>query len=210
MIKKNRQIVKREDKKPISLARVEKMKKLMPKFALYDLDSEMNKLVEEFDQNKGELTSEFGINVYKTSYAFGLQNHIPITESVNKKYRLFVTEMIKDIISEFDCKLASEVMLAQSIAGAFVRTIQYSNCLSEYFAKDSVEINKDKTDYYRTASKELDRAHRQFVSSLSTLRQMKNPLFEINVKASTAFIGQNQQFNASGSTHKPNEINDPK
>jgi hypothetical protein len=35
-----------------------------------------------------------------------------------------------------------------------------------------------------------------------TLKQLKSPSMEINIKAKTAFVGQNQQFN------NKNEIND--
>jgi hypothetical protein len=43
--------------------------------------------------------------------------------------------------------------------------------------------------------KELDRANRIFLNALMTLKQLKNPPLELNIKAGNAFFGQNQQFN---------------
>jgi hypothetical protein len=51
-------------------------------------------------------------------------------------------------------------------------------------------------------SKELDRANRQFITALTTLKQMKTPSIEINVTAKTAFVGKNQQFNANKSNNE--------
>ena len=42
---------------------------------------------------------------------------------------------------------------------------------------------------------ELDRANRQFLTALQTLKQIKAPQLEVNVETKTAFVAQNQQFN---------------
>jgi hypothetical protein len=44
-------------------------------------------------------------------------------------------------------------------------------------------------------SKDLDRAYRQFASTLTLLREIKSPTLTVNVKANTAFIAQQQQLN---------------
>ena len=46
-------------------------------------------------------------------------------------------------------------------------------------------------------SKELDRANRQFITALTTLKQIKAPSLEINVKTKAAFVAQNQQLNVN-------------
>ncbi len=51
-------------------------------------------------------------------------------------------------------------------------------------------------DGYRNyLSKELDRAHRQFLSALETLKAIQQPAMKVNIKTNTAFVGENQQFN---------------
>jgi hypothetical protein len=69
------------------------------------------------------------------------------------------------------------------------------------------EANDQVSRHYSVMSKELDRANRQFITALTTLKQMKAPSIEINVTAKTAFVAENQQFNVNKNN---NENIDPK
>ena len=59
-------------------------------------------------------------------------------------------------------------------------------------------------------SKEVDKAHRQLIMALTTLKQIKNPPVEFNVKAKTAFLAQNQQINAVNNPVQQDENINPK
>ena len=54
-------------------------------------------------------------------------------------------------------------------------------------------------------SKERDRAHRQYLSTIMTLKQLKAPAIEMNIKAKTAFVSQNQQINVPQAPKENNE-----
>ena len=56
---------------------------------------------------------------------------------------------------------------------------------------------------YAVISTELDRANRHFVTALATLRQIKSPTLEVNVRAQTAIIGQNLQLNSTQVVQPP-------
>ncbi len=58
-----------------------------------------------------------------------------------------------------------------------------------------MEINQNRTAYISILSKEADRSHRQFLSALMTLKQIKAPTIEMNIKARTAFVSDKQQIN---------------
>ena len=73
-----------------------------------------------------------------------------------------------------------------------------------------LSISSEKNGYLAILSKELDRAHRQLITALTTLRQIKNPPIEFNVKAKTAFVAQNQQINAINNPIQQNENIEPK
>lgn len=57
------------------------------------------------------------------------------------------------------------------------------------------ELSHEKNGFYSIVSKELDRAHRQFESALSTLKQMKVPALAFTVNSKNTFIADKQQFN---------------
>jgi hypothetical protein len=133
----------------------------------------------------------------KAQHALGLDTHTPVADSVPVEHRYLVTEFIRRTEEEYQCKTGIEKSLAQIIALSHIRVIYISKTLSSYLAGE-VAINDDINDYFAIVSKELDRAHRQLTNAIMTLRQIKVSASPLNIKAHTAFISQNQQFNDYG------------
>ena len=63
-------------------------------------------------------------------------------------------------------------------------------------------ITENRTKYLAMLSKQIDRANRQFLSALTTLKQLKTPSIEMNIKTNTAFVSQNQQINSKNETNE--------
>jgi len=145
-------------------------------------------------KSKGEGASPKFIDyLRKVGMALGLSTHKPVAETVREEYRTFLIEMIRDIERDYDCKTAIEKALAETIASSYVRTLEFSRDLSLY--TQDKNLSHEKNGYCSMLSKEIDRAYRIFLNALMTLKQIKSPTLELNIKAKTAFIGQNQQFN---------------
>ncbi len=130
----------------------------------------------------------------KAQHALGLDTHTPIADSVPVEHRYLVTEFIKRTEAEYQCKTGIEKSLAQIIALSHIRIILISKSMSAYLAGE-VGVNRDINDYFMILSKDLDRTHRQLINAVMTLRQIKVSATPLNIKAHTAFISQNQQFN---------------
>ena len=77
--------------------------------------------------------------------------------------------------------------------------------LSVYISGDR-PITNELNNYYNFLSKEIDRAQRQYITGLQTLKQLKSPSLPVTIKTTTAYIAENQQVN---SVTQPNndEIN---
>jgi len=56
-------------------------------------------------------------------------------------------------------------------------------------------LSKERTNHLSVMSKQLDQANRQFITALTTLKQIKMPSLAISVKTKAAFVAQNQQLN---------------
>ena len=122
----------------------------------------------------------------------GLDSHFLMAETITE-YRTLVIEMTNQLIEEYGCTTASEKSLAQMVAQSYGRFMEYSR---EFNRSTRIEfLSSQKNGYYGLFSKEVDRAFRQYLSALTTLRQMKSPPMEVHVKAHTAFVAQNQQLN---------------
>jgi hypothetical protein len=165
----------------------------------YSPDALLEKFANFMDQSRnrkpGEKRPEEFMEIHdKVAYVLGIENHIPVAESVDREYRHFITEMIMKTEQEYDCKTVIEKSLAETIALSHIRIICFSKAMNNYLP-GKISINKEINDYYTIASKELDRAHRQLTNAILTLRQIKMPYTPLNITARTAFIGQNQQIN---------------
>lgn len=170
----------------------------------YNPDILMDKLAQKIAKNGNKgLSDDFMHDYKKAVMAMGLSTHLPVAETVREEYRTFLIEMVQSIETEYDCKTPSEKALAETIASSYIRVVQFSRELS--LCTKEKNISHEKNGYYSLMSKEVDRANRHFTNALLTLKQLKSPTLEVNVKAKNAFIGQNQQFNTSTTQNENNE-----
>jgi hypothetical protein len=122
-----------------------------------------------------------------------LENHLLLSTSCDEGYRPAVIKFIEDLIQEYDCKTSSEKALAQLVALAHYRVLRCSRSLNGIM---TIGYCSDLgNNYLNQCSKELDRANRCYLVALQTLKQIKQPPMNVNVKANTAFLAQNQQIN---------------
>ncbi len=128
-----------------------------------------------------------------------LDTHYFVAEIVSERYRPFVITLAQQLIDEYQCQTASEKAIAQNIAATYGRILELSKSVMNSTRLEY--LSHERTAFYGMQSKELDRAQRQFASSLMVLKQMKSPTLEVNIKAKTAFISQNQQINANTQQH---------
>lgn len=161
-----------------------------------------------------ELTDRMHSQAAQALQTVALETHYLAAEVVGENYRTFVIDLTNQLIEEYQCGTASEKTIAENIAISYGRVLELSRATTSMARQEYT--THEKNVYYSVLSKELDRAQRQFTSSLLVLKQMKSPTLEVNIKAGTAFIAQNQQVNAvpqNGTVGKPPtdyEINDPK
>lgn len=160
------------------------------------------------DAVKGKELNVLREKVRKAAAAMSLETHAALSSTVSEPIRPLVMTFAQELESEYRCKTVSERALVEVIVGAYARVIDYSATLREI--KDIGYISHEKNGYYSLVSKELDRANRQFLAALQTLRQLKAPPIQFNVKARTAFIAQNQQLNANSKVIESVEVSNDK
>lgn len=125
------------------------------------------------------------------------ESHVGLMESFEERYRMLSNEMSQTMIKEFDCSNEIEKSLVGLIVNAYIRVIDNSRRLNNEL--ECREITPNKNIYIANLSKQIDRANRQFISNLMTLKQLKTPHIEMNIRANTAFVSNNQQVNVNKS-----------
>lgn len=126
---------------------------------------------------------------------FENESHVALMESVDENYRMMGKEMSDQMMQEFDCKNEAERSLAQLMVNAYIRVLDNSRRLNNELNGQNITPNRN--IYIANLSKQIDRANRQYISALLTLKQLKSPNVEMNIKTNNAFISNNQQINVN-------------
>jgi hypothetical protein len=153
----------------------------------------------EFDQmtetEQKKIVDKVNKQFETASSIYALETHYLLAETLNDdRYRTLVIEVANQLVAEYDCKTASEKMLAQTAAWAYCRMIEYSRKLNGITRQEY--LSSVKTGHYAVLSKEVDRCVRQYLSAINTLKHFKQPSLNVTFKAQNAFVAQNQQINA--------------
>jgi hypothetical protein len=189
-----------------------KIKELLSK-PIYGIEAQLDKRIIEDKSSKDNVAGQ-DISI---ASLFSLDNFYSLRELVSNWDKGRAAEFGIQLYKEYNCQTASEKALAQTVVIAFEHVIDFSRRL--HIAMENTGINGviDIKTYplllkrMQIIGLELDRANRQFLTALQTLKQIKAPQIEVNVKTKTAFVAQNQQFNvgnnpAEGKEDKQDEI----
>lgn len=126
---------------------------------------------------------------------FENESHVALMESVDENYRMMGKEMSDEMMQEFDCKNEAERSLVKLMVNAYIRVLDNSRRLNNELNGQNITPNRN--IYIANLSKQVDRANRQYISALLTLKQIKSPNVEMNIKTNNAFISNNQQINVN-------------
>ena len=124
-----------------------------------------------------------------------LDTHYALARATIEELRPFAIDFANQLVAEYECKTPTEKALAESVAAAYVRILQFTGVMTRQVRDEHCSMILN--NFYKVASQELDRANRHFISAISALKQLKAPPMTVQVKATTAFVAQNQQLNAN-------------
>lgn len=189
---KNKEISKREKLKEIVKTKsLDEIKDIIKGFytgfdAQYIL-RQAEKEIKDLEKQK-KFTSD--TNYYKAMTLFEFDKGVLLINALPELFRAFALEFSKNLQSEFKCTTASEKSLAEVTSLNFIRTLFIQDRIRAYIGIGTITDTGVK--YLDVLSKELDRANRHYLNSLQTLKMIKQPILEVNIKTQTAVVGQNQ------------------
>lgn len=172
-------------------------------------DDYLPKLLHGNAKEKKEAGKIFNDNDKMTEIMMALESdtHWGLMSAFGSQYRGMANELCSQVIKEYTCTTHAEIMLAEVIVNAFIRTVDASRELTEARVAAGGSITENRTKYIAVLSKQHDRANRQFLNSLMILKQLKAPTIEMNIRTKNTFVAQNQQINASGPLQATNPEN---
>jgi hypothetical protein len=172
-------------------------------------DGLLYKYLNGTDVEKQEVKNRAMERTTQVLMAMETNTHIGTIESFEPRYRGMAKELCSQIIKEYQCNTNLEITLVEVIVNSFIRSIDNSRRLNNEL--ECHNITHERNIYIGILSKQLDRANRQYLNALMTLKQLKAPTIEMNIRTNTAFISQNQQINANNPIESnKNETNEAK
>lgn len=157
---------------------------------------------EEIKDLKDKKEFSLDSNYYKAMTLFEFDKGVLLLNAIPNLHRVFALEFSRNLQAEYNCTTPSEKSIAEVTSLNFVRILEIQRKI-----KDALESMKTRYDiqYLAVLSKELDRAERHYLSSLQTLKMLKMPPLEVNIRTQTAVVGQNQIVQANNRQDNPND-----
>jgi len=156
----------------------------------YEADYVLDKGKMELEKKGNGRSFSSETNVFKALTLFEFDNGSLMTQDVPEIYKTFSIDFNHNLQKEYQCKTPSEKATAELVTINFVRTLAIQSKIVFLFGKG--EYSDISIRYLAVLSKELDRANRHYLVSLQTLKMIKQPIFQMNIKTQTAVVGQNQ------------------
>lgn len=129
-------------------------------------------------------------SAYKALTLFEFERGILLASSIPERYRIFAVDFSKKLQNEYGCNSPSEKATAELATLNYVRTLEIQNRINNYLTLGTITDTGVK--FLQVLSQELDRANRHYLTCVVTLKSLKQPALEVNIKTQTAVIGQNQ------------------
>ncbi len=155
-----------------------------------DPDCVLRQADKELSNCSGEHQARPEDSTFKAMTLFEFDNGTLLSFSVEDCYKTFAVDLLRKFRTEYQCQTPSENARAEIVVLNFVLVLQtqqkINNVLSKGFISDSgIRL-------LEMFNKELERANKQFQTSLFALKSMRQPTLSLNLNAQTAVIGQNQ------------------
>ncbi len=157
----------------------------------------LDKSIKEYDADTDKKAAEKRLQekVNEAMPVIALDTHYILARGVMEEIRPFVIDFANQLTAEYDCKTPTEKALVEIVTAAYARVLQFTGVMTRQVRDE--HCSEILTGFYKVASQELDRANRHFTTALATLKQIKSPAMTVQVKATNAFVAQNQQVNAT-------------
>ena len=112
-----------------------------------------------------------------------------------------VSKLTDQIIKDYNCQTSLELLLAGRVAALSWRLNHWEGLLNMMLndGDDAYNFSSSADGTQRKAVKELSKGvestHRQWLTSILLLKELKQPTLNLQIKTKNALIAQNQQIN---------------
>lgn len=136
--------------------------------------------------------------LHKTAKAHEVKNGNYLRFSVHYQDTDFVDGVRNGLIEEYQAHTPSELLIIDTVCNAYFGYMRASKALKSF-----VEDNDGRREYesktwimmFKELRQLVDMSQRHFTTSLTFLKEFRQPAINLKIQSKNAYISQNQQFN---------------
>lgn len=169
---------------------------------LYDPDTILEKGAKETATGKFQIEPDS--NVFKALTLLEFDNGVLMTTVLSDQYKTLAIDMSRQLQVEYDCKTVSEKATAELVAINYCRTLEIQRRVNNLLDKNG--LSRIDLEFLSIMSKELDRANRHYLSAVQTLKLLRLPQLQLNIKTDTTIVGNNQLIQENKMGNAPSNL----
>ncbi len=152
------------------------------------------------NQNPGdmEIRGKFQKNFDRFLYATAIEDGGYVSSIVHKDDYYYAKKLRTQIIKENKTTSQTEMIIVDMAVTSYFRYLRISSLQIRLASQIGAVIGKDlqpKVNLLKQYDRQIDASYRQFISSITFLKEIRQPKLNVKIQSKETFVGQNQQFN---------------
>lgn len=145
-----------------------------------------------------ELQKQLHTELTQIAKITAIQKGKYIRSSVHSLDQDYVIDLRQKLVDEYKAYSTSEMLIVDLALNAYFRSMRCSSIYIAFVQNSNGTVrnnNQLHLNMMKELSKQIEIANRQFQTSITLLKELKQPPIKVKVHAKEAFVAQNQQFN---------------
>lgn len=149
------------------------------------------------DTSNSESRDKFILKMNDYLSSCGVETGVFLQNNVHPSDFNSVAKVRNSLIKDYKAHSTTELMLIDTAVSAYFRLMK-CNKVYNLFLIDrdgNTDFRQDRINLMKELSKQLDISHRQFISAVSFIKDLRQPPVKVKINTKQAYVAQNQQIN---------------
>lgn len=152
------------------------------------------------NQNPGdkEIRSKFQENFESFLYATAIEDGRYMSFNAHEDDYYYAKKLRKKIIEENKITSQTEMIIVDMAVISYFRYLRISSVQVQLVSQIATLTGKDlqpKVNLLKQYDRQIEASYRQFISSVTFLKEIRQPKLNVKIQSKETFVARNQQFN---------------
>lgn len=101
----------------------------------------------------------------------------------------------KSLIAQYQATGPAELMLVDLALSSYFRALRTNQAYHLLLNQTRTNAPQEQINFYKEIGRQIEFAHKQFVTALTFLKELRQPPVSVKIQTQNAFVANNQQVN---------------